>query len=118
MRSCAHETPPLLQAAENPRCTVNSFLERSICLQQPTRETASFTHLPHHAVEKELTLWCQPGITLSPTQEEVLQGFHTLQGSKKVSHVEQPGGTSYQHYTPYSLVQAMRVLKETRLSIN
>lgn len=48
---------------------------------------------------------CQEGITLSPTQEEVLQGFHNLQGSRKVSHVEQPGGTSYQHYSPYPLIQ-------------
>lgn len=111
MRSCAHETPPLLQAPKNPRCVVNSLLERSVFT------TASFTHLPHHAVDKEVT-HCQEGITLSPTQEEVLQGFHNLQGSRKVSLVEQPGGTSYQHYTPYPLSQAQEVLKETRLSTN
>lgn len=58
-RSCAHETPPLFQATENPRWADNSSLERSVCLQQPTKETASFTHLPHHAVEKELTHGCQ-----------------------------------------------------------
>lgn len=32
--------------------------------------------------------------------------------------MEQPGGTSYQHYTPYPLSQAQEVLKETRLSTN
>lgn len=31
-RSCAHKTHPPFQAAENPRCAVNSFLERTVCL--------------------------------------------------------------------------------------
>lgn len=121
MRFCAHKTPPLFQATENPRCAVNSFRKRSVCLQQPTKETASFTHLPHHACKEgtdPLVPACQEWITLSSAQEEVLQGFHNLQGNKKVSHEEQPGGTSYQHCTPYPLMQAWQMLKETRLSTN
>lgn len=38
----------------------------------------------------------QEGITLPPTQEEVLQGFHTLQGSRKVIS----RGTTWTHQLP------------------